>query len=503
MYTMLPDDAYNQALINNVHPPDWVNPVPKPRYNLVVIGAGTAGLVTAAGAAGLGAHVALIEKHLMGGDCLNVGCVPSKGIIRASRAWADVRNAREFGVHIPDGVRYDFGAAMARMRKLRSQISPTDSAARFQSLGVDVFLGTGRFTSSDSIDVDGKTLTFKRAIIATGARAAAFPIPGLAETGYLTNETVFSLTELPQRLAVIGAGAIGCEMAQAFARFGSAVSVFERECRILPRDDYDGADIVKRSIARDGVRFICNANIVNIERRGAEKVIHYESYGKTTERVADDILMSIGRVPNVEDLNLDVVGVSYDHRTGVAVDERLQTTNPRIFAAGDICFPYKFTHSADAMARIAIANTLFYGRQKTSALTIPWCTYTAPEIAHVGLRAEDAQAQGRNVHTLTWTLEENDRAVLDGETEGFARIHVREGTDTILGATIVAAHAGDMIGEVTLAMTNGLGIGAIAKTIHPYPTQAEAIKRLGDAYNKTRLTPRVKWIFNRWLAWTR
>ncbi|HIO70168.1 MAG TPA: FAD-binding protein, partial [Nitrospirales bacterium] len=190
MPTMLPDDAYNQALVNNVHPPDWVNPTPKPRYNLVVIGAGTAGLVTAAGAAGLGAHVALIEKHFMGGDCLNVGCVPSKGLIRASRAWASVRNAGEFGVQIPDGVRYDFGAAMERMRRIRTQISSVDSAARFQSLGVDVFLGTGRFTGSDSIEVDGKTLSFKRAVIATGARAAALPIPGLAETGYLTNETV-------------------------------------------------------------------------------------------------------------------------------------------------------------------------------------------------------------------------------------------------------------------------------------------------------------------------
>ncbi|HIB54701.1 MAG TPA: mercuric reductase [Nitrospirales bacterium] len=503
MPTMLPDDAYNQALVNNVHPPDWVNPTPKPRYNLVVIGAGTAGLVTAAGAAGLGAHVALIEKHFMGGDCLNVGCVPSKGLIRASRAWASVRNAGEFGVQIPDGVRYDFGAAMERMRRIRTQISSVDSAARFQSLGVDVFLGTGRFTGSDSIEVDGKTLSFKRAVIATGARAAALPIPGLAETGYLTNETVFSITELPKRLAVIGAGAIGCEMAQAFARFGSTVTVFEKECRILPRDDYDGAEIVKASISRDGVHFTCNANILKIESHGSEKVIHCETAGKTTELVVDEILMSIGRAPNVEDMNLDAVGVSYNPQVGVTVDERLQTTNPRIFAAGDICFPYKFTHSADAMARIVIANTLFHGRQKTSALTIPWCTYTEPEIAHVGLRAEDAQAKGYKINTFTWNLEENDRAILDGETEGFARLHVQEGTDKILGATIVAAHAGDMISEITLAMTNGLGLSAIAKTIHPYPTQAEAIKRLGDAYNKTRLTPRVKSIFNRWLTWTR
>ncbi len=503
MPTMLPDDIYNQALLNNVHPPDWTNPTPKPRYNLVVIGAGTAGLVTAAGAAGLGAHVALIEKHFMGGDCLNIGCVPSKGLIRASRAWAHVRSAGEFGVQLPDKVQYDFGVAMERMRRIRAQISSVDSAARFQSLGVDVFLGAGHFTGSNSIEVDGKTLSFKRAVIATGARAAAFPIPGLAETGYLTNETVFSLTELPKRLAVIGAGAIGCEMAQAFARFGSTVSVLEKECRILPRDDSDGAEIIKQAISRDGVHFTCDANILKIESHGQEKVIHYETHEKTTKLVVDEILMSIGRAPNVEDMNLDAVGVSYNPRIGVTVNERLQTTNPRIFAAGDICFPYKFTHSADAMARIVIANTLFHGRQKTSALTIPWCTYTDPEIAHVGLRAEDAHAKGHQVQTFTWKLEENDRAILDGETDGFARIHVQKGTDKIIGATIVAAHAGEMISEITLAMTNGLGLGAIAKTIHPYPTQAEAIKRLGDAYNKTRLTPRVKSIFNRWLAWTR
>ena len=228
MPNMLPDDVYNQALVNNVHPPNWVNPTPKPRYNLVVIGAGTAGLITAAGAAGLGAHVALIEKHFMGGDCLNVGCVPSKGLIRAARSWANVRNADEYGVRIPDGVTYDFGAAMERMRRIRAQISRNDSVERFQSLGVDVFLGTGRFTSSSTVDVGGTTLSFKRAVITTGARAAAFPIPGLADTGYLTNETIFSLTTLPKRLAVIGAGAIGCEMAQAFARFGSTVTVFEK-----------------------------------------------------------------------------------------------------------------------------------------------------------------------------------------------------------------------------------------------------------------------------------
>ncbi len=500
---MLLNDPYDQELVNNVHPPDWINPTPKNRYNLVVIGAGTAGLVTAAGAAGLGAHVALVEKKFMGGDCLNVGCVPSKGILRASRAWADVKNLSQFGIHIPDGVDFNFSEAMARMRRLRAQISPTDSAKRFQNLGVDVFFGAAAFTGSNSIDVNGTTLNFKRAVIATGARAAAFPISGLEETGYLTNETIFSLQTLPKRIAVIGAGAIGCEMAQAFARFGSTVTVIEKERRILPRDDSDGADIVKKSLERDGVHFSCSSSIIDTKSKGSEKIITYDVNGTVRQLLVDEILMSIGRAPNVENLNLDSVGVSYNPRTGVDVDTKLATTNKNIYAAGDICFPYKFTHSADAMARIVIANTLFYGRQKTTALTIPWCTYTTPEIAHVGLTSKEALKSGKEIQTFTWELKNNDRAILDSETEGFARVHVEKGTDKILGGTIVATHAGEMISEITLAMTNSLGMTAIAKTIHPYPTQAEAIKRLGDAYNKNRLTPTIKKMLNRWLAWTR
>jgi pyruvate/2-oxoglutarate dehydrogenase complex dihydrolipoamide dehydrogenase (E3) component len=500
---VLPDDVYNQTLRQHVHPTDWANPEPKGRYNLVVIGAGTAGLVTAAGAAGLGAKVALVERHLLGGDCLNYGCVPSKALIRAARAAADVRNAAVFGVEVPPQVSVNFPTVMERMRRLRSEISHHDSAARFHSLGVDVFLGEGRFAGRDSISVDGATLRFRKAVIATGTRAAAPSIPGLAEAGYLTNETVFSLTELPTRLVVIGAGPIGCELSQTFARFGSEVFLVEGGHGLLPREDRDATDRVEQSFKRDGIQLLAGRKIVGVKKLGSGKVIHLEHDGKPEELTVDEILVGVGRAPNVERLNLEPAGVEFDPRTGVHVNDRLQTSNPRIFAAGDICSRFKFTHAADAMARIVIRNALFLGRAKASALTIPWCTYTSPEIAHVGLYEQEAKEKGIPVQTFVQELRDVDRAILDGQDEGFIKILVRTGTDQILGATIVAEHAGEMISEITVAMAGGIGLGRLGNVIHPYPTQAEAIKRVGDAYSRTRLTPLVKSLFQRWLTWTR
>jgi len=500
---ILPDTRENRELAANVHPDDWVNPEPTGTYNLVVVGAGTAGLICAAGAAGLGAKVALIERHLMGGDCLNVGCVPSKGLIRAARALFDARSAAEFGVRGGDSISFDFSAAMERMRVLRSAISHHDSARRFRDeLGVDVFIGEGRFTGSNQVEVDGKKLVFKKAAVCTGARAAAPDIPGLAGTGYLTNETVFSLTELPPRLAVIGAGPIGCELAQSFARFGSRVTLIEVAPQILGREDRDAADIVHAGFMREGIDLQLGVKILGVEQHGNDKLLRLEREGNVFEVTADAILVGVGRAPNIERLGLEAAGIAYE-KNGVTVTDTLQTTNPDVYAAGDICSPYKFTHSADALARILIGNALFMGRQKTSALTIPWCTYTDPEVAHVGLYDRDAAEKGVEINTLTVQLSDVDRAVLDGETDGFARVHLRKGSDTILGATIVARHAGEMINEFSLAITNGLGLGAIARTIHPYPTQAEVIKKLADAHNRTRLTPFVKKVLGGWLAWKR
>lgn len=510
-YLVLPNDEYNQQLVANVHPSDWVNPEPTGRYNIVVMGAGTAGLITAVIAASLGAKVALIEKHLMGGDCLNVGCVPSKGVIRAARAWADLRKATEFGLHIPAGVKYDFDAVMARMRKLRARISHNDSAQRHAKLGVDVYIGSGRFTDQDSIRVEGpagnRTLAFARAAVCTGARASAPPIPGLQEAGYLTNETVFSLTELPQRIGVIGAGPIGCELAQSFARFGSQVYLIETMHGIMPNEDRDAANLVEQQMVRDGVTLLCCGKQLQVEKTEGGKRLTVGSHGRQYDVTVDEILVGVGRTPNVEGIGLEAAGVAYD-KNGITVNARLRTTNPKIFAAGDVCSRYKFTHAADAMAQIVIQNVLFphplgLGYASVESLIMPWCTFTDPEVAHVGMYERDAKEQGIEVETYTYKLDEIDRAILDGEDEGFARVHIQKGTDKILGATIVAAHAGEMIGEFSVAMKAGAGAKTIAATIHPYPTQAEVNKKVVNLWRKAHFTQRTKDLLVRLFAWMR
>lgn len=498
-----PLDEYNRKLVENVHPPSWVNPEPKERYHMVVIGAGTAGLVSAKGAAGLGARVALIERHLMGGDCLNVGCVPSKGVIRASRAWQDAREAaRRFGgPEVNGSSEGDFGTAMERMRRLRAHISDVDSAEGARKAGVDVFLGSGRFVSPDTIEVNGKRLRFRRAVIATGGRAAEPAIPGLAEAGFRTNETIFNLTELPKRLVVIGGGPIGCELSQSFARFGSRVTHLNQEAHILPREDADAAEIVQQAMIQDGVQFEFGMKAVEVRRRGAERIVVFERGGERHEVVADEILVATGRTPNVEGLGLEAAGVRYGKR-GVEVDDHLRTSNKSIYACGDVAARFQFTHLADAQARIVIQNALFFGRAKASALTIPWCTYTTPEIAHVGMYKKDAEAKGIETETLTIHLADVDRALLDGADEGFLRLHVEKGSKEgkILGATLVAEHAGDMIGELCLAVTHGIGLAKIASVIHPYPTQGEVVKKAADTWRRGKLTPTVKKVFDRWFG---
>jgi len=501
---VLPDDEHNARLLSYAHPHSWHHPVPRNPYNLVVVGAGPAGLIAAAGAAGLGARVALVERHLMGGDCLNYGCVPSKALLRCAAAWAEVRDVSRYGIAHGGDLRVDFGAVMARMRRLRADLSAHDAVQRFTELGVDVFLGHGCFTDVHSVEVEGQTLTFARAVIATGSHAGVPPIPGLAESGYLTNENIFALTELPARLGVIGAGPIGCELAQAFQRLGSQVTLLEADTRILPREDAAAAALVHQALSRDGVQMTAGAKIAAVEARDEVKRLRYAAAdGQTCEVEVDTLLVATGRVPNVAGMGLEAAGVTYDQRLGVQVDARLRTTNARIFAAGDVCSRYQFTHAADALARTVLANALFLGRQKASALTIPWCTYTDPQIAHVGLTADQAMAAGTDVTTFVQPLHEVDRAVLDGETDGFAKVHVRRGSDTILGATIVARNAGDMIGLYTTLMTHRLGLGALTKVIQPYPTQAEAVRKTADLYNRTRLTPLVAQLMARWFAWQR
>jgi len=501
---MLPSDPHNRALLARVHPPGWTNPTPAGRYNLVVLGGGTAGLVSAIGAASLGAKVALVERDLLGGDCLNVGCVPSKSLISAARSVAACRDGSAVGMSGAGDVRVDFAAVMERMRRSRAGLAAHDSAARLQRLGIDVFFGDARFIAADAVAVGHDTLRFAKCVIATGTRAAVPSIPGLDSTGFVTNETVFALTALPRRLIVIGGGPIGCELAQAFRRFGSEVTIIERDSRLLPADDAEASAIVERTLVREGVTLALRANIDRVGPAVATstRVVVYETDGTQHELVGDELLVATGRAPNVEGLDLAVAGIRAD-ADGVVVDDHLRTANRRVYAAGDICARYKFTHAADAMARIVLRNALFFGRKKAGALTMPWATYTDPEVAHVGLSAAEAKRRGSEVMTLTVPMIEIDRATLESESEGFARVHVHQRTGTILGATIVASHAGEMIGELSLAITAGLRIGMLSSTIHPYPTRSEAWKKLGDAWNRRRLTPQVRAISERLMTWCR
>ncbi len=496
---LTPDDTYNRELLENAHPPAWTNPKPLDVYNLVVLGAGTAGLVATAGAAALGARVALIEERLMGGDCLNFGCVPSKALIRASRAAFALKEGCEYGGNGAGAIPFDFAKAMERMRRLRAEISSHDSVRRFTSLGAQVFLGAARFISPDAVEVDGIRLKFRKAIIATGGRPARPDVPGLAQAGFLTNETIFSLTKLPARLVVLGAGPIGCELAQAFQRLGSQVTILTRGFRILPREDPDVSALLVRRFEREGIRLVVEANIHKVQRRNDDKVVHFVRGSSQEEVTGTEILVSVGRVPNTKGLNLEAAGVEHDAK-GVKVDDRLQTANSNIYAAGDICSQYKFTHAAEAMARIALQNALFFGRKKASDLVIPWTTYTDPEVAHVGLSEHEAQNRGYEVSTFTLPLSEVDRAILDGETEGFARIHMDAKTKRILGATLVSRHAGESIGELVLAMNQRLKLEALGSVIHPYPTQAEVIKRLGDVSMRSRFKPWMRRILKKYFS---
>jgi pyruvate/2-oxoglutarate dehydrogenase complex dihydrolipoamide dehydrogenase (E3) component len=489
--------------LESARPRDWINPEPAACYNLVVIGAGPAGLVAARGAVAFGARVALIEDDMIGGDCLNVGCIPSKTIIRTSRLYADMENAEHFGARLDGDVDVDFPFVMDRMRRIRQRVSRGDSVSRLAEEGIDVFFGQGRFTGQDLIEVEGARLRFRKALVATGSRPLDPKIPGLAEAGYLTNESAFNLTRRPRRLLVIGGGPLGCETAQAFARLGAKVIIAQNEPKFLPWEERDAAQILSDALAHDGVEIRLNTEVVAVRSEGREKIAELVNADWKSSVAVDEIIVGVGRSPNVDGIGLEAAGIEYDRVKGIRVDDFLRTTNRRVYAAGDVCLKYKFTHVADASARIAVRNALFLGRSRFSNLTIPWCTYTDPEIAHVGMYVIDARERGIPVRTFTILMHDVDRAVTDGEDEGFVKIHVKEGTDRILGATIVARHAGEMINGISLAIGSGMGLRALANVIHTYPTQAEAIKMAADAYNRTRLTPLVKAISTRWFSWMR
>lgn len=495
-----PSNHYDRRELRNVHPSDWKNPDPAGKYNMVVVGAGPAGLLAALNAAKVGAKVAIIERDRFGGACFNVGCIPSKTIIRTSRLYAEMRNAEDFGAQVPAGITVDFPAVMERMRRVRARVSRRVSANRLSAAGVDVYFGEARFTGRDAIEADGKRLRFKRALVSSGARPRLPSIPGIAEAGFLTNENVFDLAECPRRLLVLGGGPLGCELAQAFSRLGSQVSIAQDEPMFLGNEERDAAQILSDALARDGIGIHLNSVAQNVRTQGNEKIVDLVSDDYKFTLTVDAILVGIGSAPNVEGMNLEAAGVQYDKDAGIMTNDYLQTSNPRIYAAGDVCSEKKFPHIEAAAAELVVHNALFWGRRRLSLLTIPWCTYTDPEIAHVGLYVTEARTQGIPVKTFTVMMSDVDRAITDGEDEGFVKIHVKDGTDEILGATLASSHAGEMISEISLAMNAKIGLGALARVNHPYPTQSQAITIAANAYLATLPSPTRKWLQKQWLS---
>jgi len=482
-----PADAYpgfehDRTWRRLVAPPDYVNPEPKRRYHLIVIGAGPAGLVTAIAAAGLGADVALIERNAMGGDCLNVGCVPSKSLLEFTAAK-----------------RGDFDAAMSWLREVRARIASHDSVERYGAAGVDVFLGGARFAAPTRVEVAGRELVGRRIVIATGARAALPPVPGLADSRPLTNESVFDLQRRPKSLAILGGGPVGCELAQAFGRLGLEVDLIEVAERLLASEAAEASALVTAALRAAGVTIHLGAQVAKVARRGPQFALTLAN----GELACEQLVVAAGRTPNTDELNLAAVGVETDAAGLIVVDTYLRTSNPKIFAAGDVCTKLGFTHHADAHARIVVQNALFFPTATTKRLVVPHCIYTEPEIAATGRSAAELEASGTAFARYRVAYEELDRGRTQGDTTGFIELLIAPGSGKILGATIVGRDAGEQIASVCLAMANDLTIDKFAKTVLPYPTRAETLKRIADQYNRNRLTPFTRRVLETWFQWTR
>lgn len=494
----LPQDPQSLSSTPSLH--GRLNPsTPRERYNLVVVGGGPAGMACASGAAFLGAQVALIEKNGLGGNSLHAGSVPSKALIRAARSAAELRRCAEFGVRLRDTFDVDFAAVMERVCAVQSRISALHDVESFLNKGVDVFIGEGQFADRSHVTVNGTTLSFARAVIATGARPAPCDVPGLESISALTYDTLFELTELPRRLAVIGAGPLGCEMAQCFARLGSEVTVYEKMPQLLPHEDADAAALVQQALERDSVMLRLGCEELRAEFAAPSGSIHSRIGEHWFADPCDRVLVATGRIPNTEHLNLPAASVAAEE-SGIVVNRYLRTTNPHVFAAGDCCSEYKFTHAADALARIVIANALFFGTDRASSLLVPWCTFTDPQCAHVGVQQPEAEKS--HWHTLCLPLDEADRSLIDGDGAGLFKIHF-DVRGVIRGATIVSARACELMGELVVAMNHNVRLSSLASDIHPYPTESEIIKHAGDLYRRSFITPTMAKFLSKLLEWRR
>ncbi len=476
-------------------------------YNVIAIGAGSAGLITTAAVTGLGGRAALIEKNKMGGDCLNFGCVPSKGLISSARLIQDIRDAEKMGLKKQEP-QFNFKHVFKRMRQRRALIEPNDSVERFEGLGVDVFEGAAKFISPHEVEVNGQKLKAKYFAITAGSRARVPDIEGLDKVPYYTNETIFDeLNDKPESMIVLGGGPIGSELGQAINRLGVRVTIVNTASHILPREDSDAIDIVSKKLIAEGVTLKTNVSPKKVYQKQGK--IFLDIVGKDDSKsqtlMSDALLVATGRTPNIENLGLEQAGVNFNKR-GIITNEKLQTSQPHIFAAGDIVGPYQFTHVADYHARILVRNIMMpfsFLYSKLDYRVIPWATYTSPEVARVGLNESDAKKQNIDYDIFKVEFSDVDRAIVENKDEGFAKVLTRKGTDVIIGVTIVGDHAGDLLHELVLAMKHNIGLSKISSTIHAYPTFAEIARKLGDQYNKTRLTPRAqsifKWLFDRQL----
>ncbi len=475
-------------------------------FDIVAIGGGTAGLVTAAGSAGLGARAALIERDRLGGDCLWTGCVPSKALISSARVAHHFRQAEVFGLPAAEPV-VRGRDVLASVRDVRALIAPHDDPARFRAMGVDVIEGAARFVSPHEVEVDGRRIRGRRFVVATGSRPAVPPIPGLEEAGYFTHVEAFDRDTIPQSLAVIGGGPIGIELAQAFRRLGSDVTVVEMMDQLMVREEPELADRLTRALEAEGIRIRTGRVVTGVEKVGTRRRISIEPAGgrsasgdlpeaaQAESFEVDEVLVATGRRPNTEDLGLDAAGVSTS-RGWVVVDAKLRTSQKHIFGAGDVTGGYLFTHVADHEARTVVQNALFPVRTKISYDVIPWCTYTEPELAHVGLtEAEASERHGSAVSVHVYDLAGLDRAITDRAAVGCVKIVAGRG-GAILGGHILGPNAGTVIAEIALAMKAGVKLGTLSSLVHAYPTMSEGVRRAADAYRRSQLTGWRKSLLN-------
>ena len=474
--TIAPFDAPNRKTIAQGHPPDWQPPHPKDVYELVVIGAGPAGLMASLVAASAGHTVAMVERNLTGGTCVNFGCTPSKSLLRAARAVFHAREGEKFGYRLNDAPRVDFAAVMTRVREMRAFSGSLDAVSVAAGAGIDVFLGDARFVGPDAVEVNGQRLRFEKALIASGSGPAVPDVPGLSAADYLTNETVFELTTLPRRLVCLGGGAVNCELAQAFRRLGSEVDLVDSAERLLSVEALAASEVLAKRLAAEGVRLHLGVKATKVD--GVQKRL---TLSDGTELAYDALLVAAGRKVNVNGMGLETAGVKFS-AYGVEADDHLRTANHAVYAAGDVARPEKYTHAAFAMAKLVVANALGGAKERVSDLVIPRCTYTDPEVAQVGITPQEAAERGIAIDTHRLELTKVERAMIDGEADGFIALYTYNGV--IVGATFVSAHAGESLPLLTLVVMQKMAPADLAAVIHCYPTQVEAIQRVAAQAGK-------------------